>query len=487
MRIVKTKWHLLHPATMFLLLTVAIVVLSWIFDIYGTSVYQPHSGESIRVQSLLSPEGIRWLLRNVITNFTGFAPLGLVIVAMFGIGVAQHSGFIDACIRITSRQRRNPWHVVVLVIFLGLISNVVGDAGYIILLPIAATLYHSVGLHPVGGIITAYVSVACGYSANILVTTLDAMLAVKTQEAADLMHVHLGNTGPLCNYYFMIASTFLLAFIIYRITRRNLLPALGKYEGNIEFSGYKQVSRKERRALLGALGTVIIYAGVISWATFSSWGILRSVNGGLMRSPFIDGILFILSFGIGLTGMVYGFASGRYRTDTDVINGLAQPMKLLGGYFVITFFAAQMFACLDYSHLNKCLAIMGANMLSSVHTNSLWLLILFIFFTAAMDLIMVSASAKWTFMSFIFIPFFAESGISPDVVQCAYRIGDSPNNAIAPFMFYLPLILTYMQQYDRQATYGTLLKYTWRYSVYILLAWTLFFIAWYEAKLPFGL
>ena len=130
---------------------------------------------------------------------------------------------------------------------------------------------------------------------------------------------------------------------------------------------------------------------------------------------------------------------------------------------------------------------MGANMLSSIHTNSLWLLILFIFFTAAMDLIMVSASAKWTFMSFIFIPFFAESGISPDVVQCAYRIGDSPNNAIAPFMFYLPLILTYMQQYDRQATYGTLLKYTWRYSVYILLAWTLFFIVWYEAKLPLGL
>ena len=166
-----SKWRLPHPATMFLLLTLAVIVLSWIFDIYGLSVFQPQTGEEIRVQSLLSPEGVRWLLRHVVTNFTGFAPLGLVIVAMFGIGVAQHSGFIDACIRGGARRKHNPWRMVILVIFLGLLSNVVGDAGYIILLPIAATLFHSVGLHPVAGIITAYVSVSCGYSANLMLST----------------------------------------------------------------------------------------------------------------------------------------------------------------------------------------------------------------------------------------------------------------------------------------------------------------------------
>ena len=166
-----SKWRLPHPATMFLLLTLAVIVLSWIFDIYGLSVFQPQTGEEIRVQSLLSPEGVRWLLRHVVTNFTGFAPLGLVIVAMFGIGVAQHSGFIDACIRGGARRKHNPWRMVILVIFLGLLSNVVGDAGYIILLPIAATLFHSVGLHPVAGIITAYVSVSCGYSACLLYTS----------------------------------------------------------------------------------------------------------------------------------------------------------------------------------------------------------------------------------------------------------------------------------------------------------------------------
>ena len=362
-----------HPATMFFLLTLAVILLSWIFDVYGLSVLQPQTGEVIRVQSLLSPEGIRWLLRHVITNFTGFAPLGLVIVAMFGIGVAQHSGFIDACIRRGVRRPRDPWRIILLVIVLGLLSNIVGDAGYIILLPIAATLFQSVGLHPIGGIITAYVSVSCGYSANVFLSTLDPMIASVTQEAADRMNIAPGQTGPLCNYYFLFVSTFLLAFIINHITRRSLLPHLGMYAGDIHFNGYKQLSRKERRAMLGAVFAGLLYIAIILWATFSSWGILRSVNGGLIRSPFIVGILFLLSFGIGLMGMVYGFASGRYRTDGDVIEGLTQPMKLLGVYFVIAFFASQMFACFEYSHLDKCIAILGANLLSSASLSSLWI------------------------------------------------------------------------------------------------------------------
>ena len=477
-----------HPATMFFLLTLAVIFLSWIFDVYGLSVRQPQTGEEIRVQSLLSPEGIRWLLRHVVTNFTGFAPLGLVIVAMFGIGVAQHSGFIDACIRKGIRnQGRNPWHIVFSVIVLGLMSNVVGDAGYIILLPVAATLFQSVGLHPIGGIIAAYVSVSCGYSANILLSTLDPMLAAVTQEAADLTNVSVGRIGPLCNYYFFFVSTFLLAFIIYYITRRKLLPVLGKYNGTDAFCGYKQLSRKEQRALWGALIVGGLYAMLVLWATFSSWGILRGVSGGLLRSPFIVGILFLLSLGIGLMGMIYGFASGRYRTDSDVVAGLTHPMNLLGVYFVIAFFASQMFACFEYSHLDTCIAIMGADILSSVRLDSLWILILFILFTALINLIMVSSTAKWTFMSFIFIPVLAGMGVSPDMAQCAYRIGDSATNVITPFMFYMPLVLTYMQQYNRQTTYGLLLKYTWRYSLAILVAWMVLFIFWYVCKLPLGL
>lgn len=483
----RNKWRMPHPATMFFLLTLVVILFSWIVDIYGLSVVQPQTGAEIRVQSLLSPEGIRWMLRNAVSNFTGFAPLGMVIVAMFGIGVAQHSGFINACIRGGIKNHPNRKRIIGWVILLGILSNVVGDAGYIILLPIAATLFHSVKLNPIAGIITAYVSVSCGYSANIILSTMDPLIARTTQEAALDTGVFPGNTGPLSNYYFMFASTILIGIIVYFITCKQLIPSLKQTEANQEFEGYKPLSRKERRALILAILVGVLYALIILMATFSPWGILRGVNGGLIRSPFIVGVLFLLSLGAGIMGMVYGFSSGRYRTDSDVIEGLAQPMKLLGVYFVIAFFAAQMFACLEYSRLDKCVAIIGADFLSSVQAGSIGTLILFILFTAFINLIMVSATAKWAFMAFIFVPVFARMGISPDVTQCAFRIGDSATNAITPFMFYMPLVLTYMQQYDRQATYGSLLRYTWRYSLAILLAWTALLIVWYLTGLPLGL
>lgn len=476
-----------HPATMFLLLTIAVVLLSWIVDIYGLKVIHPQTGEAIRVQSLLNPEGIRWLLRHVVTNFTGFAPLGMVMVAMFGVGIAEHSGFIGACIRKGIKKQASQRTIILWVIFLGILSNVVGDAGYIILIPIAATLFQSVNLHPIAGMVTAYVSVACGYSANVMVSTLDPILARFTQEAADTVSTYRGNIGPLSNYFFMFVSTFVIAVVIYYITKHSLLPMLGKYTGGTPYTSYKPLSRKEQRGLRIALLVGIIYVTVIALATFSPWGILRGITGSLTRSPFIFGILFLISFAFGLMGTIYGFVLGRYRTDSDVINGFIYPMKLLGVYFVIAFFASQMFACFEYSHLDKCLGIIGANLLTSADLGQFTTLILFIFLTATINLIMVSSSAKWAFMSFTFVPLFASMGISPDLTQCAFRIGDSATNAITPFMFYMPLMLAYMQQYNKQANYASLLKYTWKYSFSILIVWSTLFACWYLLKIPLGI
>ena len=483
----KNRWTMPHPATMFFLLTLLVVFLSWISDIYGLSVVHPQTGEAIRVQGLLSPEGLRWRLRHVVTNFTGFAPLGMVLVAMFGIGVAQHSGFIDACIRWGVKRGNAPWRIVLGVGLMGLLSNVAGDAGYIFLLPIAATLFLSAGLHPIAGIITAYVSVSCGYSANVLLSTLDPMLSMLTQEAANRAGIDSIQAGPLGNYYFLFVSTFLLTGIIYVITRRRLLPSLGTYRGVVRFQGYKGLSRKERRALLTTGFIGLCYALLMLFATFSSWGILRSVDGGLIRSPFIEGILFLLSLGLGLMGMIYGFISGRYRSDADVIEGLAYPIRLMGIYFVITFFASQMFACLSYSQLDRCLAIMGADLLSSVHVGKLGLLVLFVLFTAVINLFMVSATAKWAFMAFIFVPVLGDYGIAPEVTQCAFRIGDSATNAITPFMFYMPLVLAYMQQYEPTSNYGSLLRHTLCYSLSVLLAWTLLLLLWQSMGWSLGM
>lgn len=199
------------------------------------------------------------------------------------------------------------------------------------------------------------------------------------------------------------------------------------------------------------------------------------------------GILFLLSLGAGLMGTVYGFSSGRYRTDADVIDGLAQPMKLLGVYSVICLLCGTNVRLFRIFALRQMPRHYGGQSALFCRVWQLPTLVLFILFSAMINLIMVSATSKWTFMAFIFVPIFAKMGVTPDVVQCAFLHRRQCHNAITPFLFYMPLVLTYMQQYDKQSSYLSLLRYTWRYSVYILISWTLLFILWYLTGLPLGL
>ena len=481
------RLHIIHPATLFFLLTVMVVLVSWILEIYGICVTHPQTGEVICVQSIISHEGIRWLLRHIVTNFTGFAPLGMVIVTMFGIGVAEHSGFLQACIRKGYHGGRNIQRkILIWVILLGLLSNVIGDAGYIILVPIAAMLFQAAGLHPIAGIITAYVSVACGYSANIIISTMDPLIARLSEEAAIAGGISYNNVGPLSNYYFMSVSTILIGIIIYVVAYRVLFKQLENPIENQSIDYNKPLSHKERRALFMAALIGVIYFAIILISTFSSFGILRGVGGNLMRSPFIMGILFLLSLGAGLMGMVYGFTSGRYRSDVDVVQGLSHTVKLLGVYFIIAFFAAQMFACLSYSGVDKCIAIWLTEHLSDIDVAAFPMLVIFIVLSAIINLIMVSATTKWGFMAFIFLPILAEHGVSPEIAQCAFRIGDSSSNAITPFLFYMPLALAYMLQYDKRTTYFSLLRLTWPFALTIFIGWILLFSLWYWCNIPFG-
>lgn len=478
-----------HPASMYFLLTMAVVFCSWILNVYGFGVADPETGEWIQVLSLLSPEGIRWSLRNVVSNFTGFAPLGMVLVALLGIGLARHSGFMDACIRKVVRGKHRAKAVLWCVIGCGLLSNVIGDAGYVILLPVASMLFQSVGLPPAAGIVVAYVSVACGYSANLLMSTMDPILAATTQGVADDAGLATVQVGALSNYYFFLVSTPLLAGVIYRVARRRLWPC-GKEDSLPAVPGRStQLSRKEGRALGLALWMGAFYLLVILLVTFSPWGILRGVSGGLLRSPFIAGALFLISLGIGLMGMIYGFASGRYRADADVVAGFQHPVKLLGVYLVIAFWASQMFACLSYSHLDTWLVLAGGGFMSEVlgRCAGLGALCLFTLYVAVANLFMVSATAKWSLLAAVFLPVMLANGLPADAIQCAYRIGDSATNAITPFMFYMPWVLAYLRQYDRTATCLTLLKRTWPFTVAVTLAWMALLAVWYVTGLPFGL
>lgn len=478
-----------HPASMYFLLTMAVVFLSWIINIYGVGVIRYDTGEEVQVLSLLSPESIRWSLRHVVTNFTAFAPVGMVLVAMLGIGLAQHAGFVDACICRATGGKRRQKSVIWLVIGCGLLSNVVGDAGYVVLLPLAVMLFRSAGLHPVAGIIVAYVSVACGYSVNLLMTTLDPILASTTQEVIDVSGIQSVGVGPLCNYYFFAVSVPVLAGIIYWLTRRWLLPVLPANQTAVRSGHAQHLSGREGRALSVALWVGVFYVIVILLATFSPWGILRGVSGGLLRSPFIEGALFLFSLGMGLMGCIYGVASGRYRADTDIIAGLQQPVRLLAVYLVIAFWASQLFAFLDYSQLDTWLVASISNVVAPLlgRSTGLAAALMFVLYVAVVNLFMVSASAKWSLMAAVFVPVLASAGVPTDATQCAYRIGDSMTNAITPFMFYLPFVLAYMRVYDDSATYVKLLRLSWRFALFIGLGWMALFVLWYGLGLPFGL
>ncbi len=475
----------LHPVTLYFLLGVFLVIFSWLGSLYGLMTIHPETGEIHRVQNLLSPEGIRWFLRHVISNFTGFAPLGMVLVAMIGVGVAKHSGLLDVCLRGVLKNRKAQREVMLSLIFLGVLSNVIGDAGYILLIPLSTALFIAVGLHPVAGIVMTYVSVACGYSANFLLSTMDPLMARITQSAAEASGVSTQHIGSLCNSIIMAVSVIPIVLVIYYLTKKWLLPKLGTYQ--IESIDYKPLNRREKRSLMISFVVGGLYFFAVLWSTFSSQGILKGISGSLIRSPFIMGILFIISLGIALMGISYGLGVGIYRKEKEVIKGLSQSFQWLGDYLIIVFFASQMFALFSYSNIDKFLIINSTSLVSSIQIGPLATLLVFILFTAMMNFFMVSAMEKWSVFSFIFIPLFASLGVSPEITQAAYRIGDSSTNVLTPFMFYLPLILAYIQKYDDRIGYATIVKYVWPYSLSILIVWILIFILWYITGLPFGL
>ena len=480
----KLKKNSLHPATFYFLLGVVIVICSWLGSLYGLSVIHPETGEVLRIQNLLNPEGIRWFLRHVITNFTGFAPLGMVLVSMIGIGIAQHAGLLDICLRFVLRDRTPQRGVMLSLILVGVLSNVIGDAGYILLIPLSAALFIAVRLHPIAGVIMTYVSVACGYSANVVLSTMDPLIARITQSAAEFSGVSTQYIGPMCNSLFMAFSVIPITAVIYFLTKKWLLPKLGTF--NEELVEYKSINRKEKRSLSFSFLVGGIYFFAVLWSTFSSYGILRGVSGSLIRSPFIMGILFIISLGIALMGITYGVSMGVYRKEKDVVTGLTQSFQWLGNYLIIVFFAAQMFALFSYSHIDKYILLRSSSFFSSIQFAPLTTLLLFIFFVAVMNLFMVSAIEKWTLLSFLFIPIFSNWGISPEVTQVAYRIGDSSTNALTPFMFYLPLVLTYIHRYNNRIGYWSLMKYIGPYSMTIMIVWIFTFFAWYLLGIPFG-
>jgi len=474
-----------HPATLFAIFALAIVVISGIVSAFHLEVTHPATGEVIKPVSLLNVEGLHRILVTMVTNFTSFAPLGTVLVAMLGIGVAESSGLIGSGLRLLVLKA--PQRLLTFVIvFAGILSNTASEIGYVLLVPLAAIIFLAVGRHPLAGLAAAFAGVSGGYSANLLLGTIDPLLAGLSEEAAHIINPdYLVNAA--CNYYFMFVSTFVIAAVGTWVTEKIVEPRLGKYDGATPAEELKPLSKDEKRGLLYALISALGLAIIILIGLVPENGFLRDVNtGDVLHSPFMKGIVAFIFIGAAVMGAAYGIGARTIKNDADVMNGMGKSIQTLGVYMVLVFFAAQFVAYFNWTNIGLIIAIEGADVLKSSGLGPIPLMLAFILVSAFINLFMGSASAKWAIMAPVFIPMFMLLGYSPEFVQVTYRIGDSTTNIISPMMSYFALIVAFVEKYDSKAGIGTVIATMLPYTFFFLLAWIVLLIIWMLLGLPVG-
>jgi aminobenzoyl-glutamate transport protein len=489
-----------HPVTLFALFATAVVVISGIAEWLDLSVPDPRPEGSrgrsptgvINAVGLLNADGLRRIVENLVSNFVNFVPLGTVLVALLGVGVAEASGLLSAGIR--ALVLKAPRQLITMaIVFTGVISNTASEAGYVILVPLAGVIFLAIGRHPLAGMAAAFAGVSGGYSANLLIGTVDPLLAGITQEAAQLIDpgyvVH-----PLVNWYFMIVSTFLVTGLGTWVTVRIVEPKLGEYdpshaeEGAADNRSLEPLAASEKKGLLAAGIASAIVIGLILLATVPETGMLRNPQtGDLLDSPFLRGVVALIFVFFLVPGVAYGVTTGSFRSDRDVIDGMASAMSSLGLYIVLVFFAAQFVAFFGWTNLGAIVAVTGAGTLNALGLTGPLLFVPFILVCAFINLMLGSASAQWAVTAPIFVPMLMLLGYSPEVIQAAYRIGDSTTNIITPMMSYFGLILAFAARYDRNLGIGTIVATMLPYTLFFITGWTLLFLTWvFVLNLPVG-
>lgn len=476
-----------HPATLFAGLALLVVILSWIAHLAGTAAPHPVDGHIIHSRNLLSADGIRWIYENIIHNFLKFPPLGYVLVVMIGIGVAEGSGLFETMIRalVLGAPRKLITGAIVLA---GIVSHLAAEAGYVILIPLGAMIFHALGRHPMAGLAAAFVGVSGGFGASFFIGSIDPILAGISESAAQMIDPEM-IVNPAVNYYFMFASCFVVLFVGVYVTEKIVEPRLGKYEGTAEKLPIGHLSDTERKGLRNAgwalLATVILLAVTI----IPDNGLLRDPEtGSVLHSPFFKGIIIGILLLFFFPGLAYGITVGTIKNDKDVARHLSKSMGTMGGYIVLVFFAAQFVYFFNYSNLGIIFAIKGANTLQNIGLTGIPLIIGFVLLSGFINMFMGSASAKWAIMAPVFIPMLMliDPAYHPGLTQAAFRIGDSFTNLITPMMSYFALIVTFAEKYDKRYGIGTIISTMLPYSIILGIAWTAFLVLWMLTGLQLG-
>ena len=480
----KTGNALPHPAILFGLLALFTLVLSAVGSLLGWGGLHPATGAQIDAVNLLSRDGLHRIILEMVTNYTSFAPLGVVMVSLLGIGVAETSGLIRASMN-ALLANVSPKSVTFMVIFAGVFSSVASDMGYVLIIPLAGTIFHALGRNPLAGLTAAFAGVSGGFSANIIISTIDPMMAGLSTEAAHIIDPEY-TVMATANYYFLAASTFLLCTVGTIVILKWTEPRLGKYTGDVEREEIVKPTDLERKGLRRAgyvfLGWFILFAAGL----IPENGIFRGNDGSLLQTPLLGGIVALL-FLLGATaGAVYGFTVGKFKKAEDIINGMNESFKTLITYLVLVFFAAQFVAWFRWSNLGFLLAIGGADILQNANIGLIPLILIVATFTAFINLFIGSASAKWAILAPVFVPIFMLLGFSPELAQAVYHVGDNTTNIISPLLPYFALIIVFYQKYDKSAGIGTIVACMLPFSIAFFICWMTFLIGWILIGLPLG-
>jgi aminobenzoyl-glutamate transport protein len=372
------------------------------------------------------------------------------------------------------------------IVFAGVISNTASEVGYVLLVPLAAMVFLAVGRHPIAGLAAAFAGVSGGYSANLLLGTVDPLLAGLSQEAARLIDkTYVVN--PAANYYFMAVSTFVVTLAGTWVTERIVVPRLGGYKGEERAVELHPLSRQEMRGLVFAAIATLAFVAFILAGVLPANGFLRDLKtGDVLHSPLLSGVVTFIFLGGLLIGAAYGIGAGTLRSSNDLVKGMSKTLETLGGYLVLVFFAAQFVAYFGWTNLGMIVAVEGAEFLRSMHLGGIPLMLGVIIFAASVNMLMGSASAKWAILAPIFVPMLMLLGYTPELTQTAFRIGDSVTNIISPMMSYFALIIAFVQRYDKAAGIGTLIATMLPYTVTFTIAWSLLLVGWMLLGLPVG-
>lgn len=472
-----------HPFMLFLYLTIILIVISVILGSMNASVVHPNTGETVTVNNLLSKEGIRYILGNTLTNFTGFAPLGLVLTMMLGIGLSERVGLFSSLM--TKAITKTPKRIVsFMVVFIGILGNIASDAAFVVIPPLAALVFLSLGRHPLAGLAAGLAGAGIGFTANILIAGTDALLSGISTEVMKTIDPAI-TVSPLDNWFFMSASTFLLAFLGAFITDKIVEPRLGTYTGDKK-ADLHDLSPLENRALRNTGIAALLYIAAIVVLLVIPNSPLLNDDGTILRSPFLSGIVPLL-FGFFLTtGITYGVTVKEIKKAADVPQIMAEAIKDLSGYIVLIFIIGQFIGYFNWTNIATWMAVNLAALLHAINLTNIFAIVLFILLVAILSLFIISGSALWSLVAPIFVPTFYLLDYHPALVQLAYRVGESSTNMVTPLNPYFAIILGFVLLYNKKAGIGTLMSLMIPYTIVFLIAWILLMLVFVFFNIPIG-